>query len=439
LHELVAFQQGRDRDPEDGPEADSRSPHHQSLEEEYPPDAVPRGAQRLEDPDLAHFLGGDQQKVRHDGESGHQRDQGEDDEHHRLFQFQRREKVLVHVEPRPHQGHGAHLLLDGDGHSRGLVRMLDPDPHPAVIVFQLEHLLGGRDGCDRQRRIVIVESGLDQPGHAEHVQFRKARHRIGVRRRTQHEQVVAGRRPEGSGQFFPQEHRGRPVRDRSGKVAPLTVDHPLVQSGDRPFPERVDALDDGAGGGRAFLDERLSHHERGPRFNLGDGPERFRPVAGGHGSLRRQRQQMRLSPQDLAADVFLKTGHDGQCDDEGGHPQGDSADGDDGGQPSAQALSSGCQVAEGQEPLERTGHVLDGSAPERRSGNRITSRMDSVPDNSMVSRSMPTPNPPAGGIPYSKAITNSSSQGMASLSPSCRLRTWSWKACRWTSGSFCSE
>src|SRR5205807_9554122 len=43
------------------------------------------------------------------------------------------------------------------------------------------------------------------------------------------------------------------------------------------------------------------------------------------------------------------------------------------------------------------------------SGNRITSRMDSAPVSSMVSRSIPSPKPPAGGMPCSSASKNSSS------------------------------
>ena len=36
-------------------------------------------------------------------------------------------------------------------------------------------------------------------------------------------------------------------------------------------------------------------------------------------------------------------------------------------------------------------------------GNRITSRMESVPQSIMAQRSMPKPRPPVGGMPYSRA------------------------------------
>ena len=42
-------------------------------------------------------------------------------------------------------------------------------------------------------------------------------------------------------------------------------------------------------------------------------------------------------------------------------------------------------------------------------GNRITSRMDSAPVSNIVSRSIPMPIPPAGGMPCSSASRNSSS------------------------------
>ena len=55
------------------------------------------------------------------------------------------------------------------------------------------------------------------------------------------------------------------------------------------------------------------------------------------------------------------------------------------------------------------------------SGNRITSRMDSAPVRSMVSRSIPRPKPPAGGMPCSSANKNSSSIFCFS-SPACSTR-----------------
>ena len=41
----------------------------------------------------------------------------------------------------------------------------------------------------------------------------------------------------------------------------------------------------------------------------------------------------------------------------------------------------------------------------RNVGNRITSRIDGVPVSSITRRSMPSPSPPVGGIPYSRART----------------------------------
>ena len=39
----------------------------------------------------------------------------------------------------------------------------------------------------------------------------------------------------------------------------------------------------------------------------------------------------------------------------------------------------------------------------RMAGNRMTSRMDACPAITMMSRSIPRPTPPAGGMPYSRA------------------------------------
>ena len=40
--------------------------------------------------------------------------------------------------------------------------------------------------------------------------------------------------------------------------------------------------------------------------------------------------------------------------------------------------------------------------------------------NSIANRSMPSPHPPVGGNPYSRAIQNVSSKAIASSSPDCR-------------------
>ena len=47
-------------------------------------------------------------------------------------------------------------------------------------------------------------------------------------------------------------------------------------------------------------------------------------------------------------------------------------------------------------------------------GNRTTSRIDSLPVSNITSRSMPSPTPPAGGMPCSSACRNDSSNGWES-------------------------
>ena len=42
---------------------------------------------------------------------------------------------------------------------------------------------------------------------------------------------------------------------------------------------------------------------------------------------------------------------------------------------------------------------------ERSAGNRITSRIASLPVSTIVSRSIPIPQPPVGGMPYESAST----------------------------------
>jgi hypothetical protein len=58
---------------------------------------------------------------------------------------------------------------------------------------------------------------------------------------------------------------------------------------------------------------------------------------------------------------------------------------------------------------------------------------------SIIRRSMPMPQPPAGGMPYSSARTKSWSKNMASSSPASLAATWAWKRAAWSSASFSSE
>ena len=58
--------------------------------------------------------------------------------------------------------------------------------------------------------------------------------------------------------------------------------------------------------------------------------------------------------------------------------------------------------------VTETRHDLPASADlfqasRRSAGNRITSRMLGLSVSSIISRSMPTPQPPVGGMPYSSA------------------------------------
>ena len=72
-------------------------------------------------------------------------------------------------------------------------------------------------------------------------------------------------------------------------------------------------------------------------------------------------------------------------------------------------------------------------------GNRITSRMELAPHSSMAQRSMPKPRPPVGGMPYSSAMTKSSSIMLASSSPWARFSACALKRWYWSMGSLSSE
>ena len=60
------------------------------------------------------------------------------------------------------------------------------------------------------------------------------------------------------------------------------------------------------------------------------------------------------------------------------------------------------------EAVKSNKNGVDGQGASRRSaGNKITSRMLALSVSSIISRSMPTPQPPVGGMPYSSARTKS--------------------------------
>src|SRR5207237_10044253 len=66
---------------------------------------------------------------------------------------------------------------------------------------------------------------------------------------------------------------------------------------------------------------------------------------------------------------------------------------------------------------------------ERRAGKRITSRIASLPVMAIVSRSIPIPQPPVGGIPYDSASTKSGSPGSDSSAPASRSASCLAKRC----------
>mmetsp|Transcript_461 Transcript_461/g.935 ORF Transcript_461/g.935 Transcript_461/m.935 type:complete len:221 (+) Transcript_461:110-772(+) len=69
----------------------------------------------------------------------------------------------------------------------------------------------------------------------------------------------------------------------------------------------------------------------------------------------------------------------------------------------------------------------------------MTSLMEAESVSSMMSRSMPMPSPPVGGMPCSSAVRNSSSTSHASRSPASFFAACASKRRRWSSGSVSSE
>ena len=75
----------------------------------------------------------------------------------------------------------------------------------------------------------------------------------------------------------------------------------------------------------------------------------------------------------------------------------------------------------------------------RSAGNRMMSRMLAESVSNIIKRSIPIPQPPVGGMPYSRARTKSWSKYMASSSPPSLAATWALKRAAWSSASFSSE
>jgi len=69
---------------------------------------------------------------------------------------------------------------------------------------------------------------------------------------------------------------------------------------------------------------------------------------------------------------------------------------------SVMATADPCRLASAWTPAAKVAPPESGSR-RRINGNRMTSRIDGLPVNSMTRRSMPTPSPPAGGMPNSSA------------------------------------
>ena len=179
-------------------------------------------------------------------------------------------------------------------------------------------------------------------------------------------------------------------------------------------------------------DQSLTEHEGRRRvhpFRASHPGEDPAPVVEAQSFAVGQDTQMRVRDEDLVAQIVLEAVHHAEDHDQRGDPDHHAADGDDGDQRQQARRPAAAQIPQGHAGLEARRPVgpheyrdaggqcqADGDEHHVAQvhsglsiGKRITSRMFGWSVSTIISLSIPSPTPPVGGMPYSRARRKSSS------------------------------
>ena len=170
-----------------------------------------------------------------------------------------------------------------------------------------------------------------------------------------------------------------------------------------------EALEDSALALQGAAIEHLAVEDGGDARDVGDGPEIL-----GHGGpffeadagFLFEKGGVGGGAEEGALEGVAEAVGDGEGDDEGHDAGGNPEDGDAGDDGDDGVFTLGGEVAAGDEAFEGEAHsesrrswAMPISPSGRRRGKRMTSRMERESVRIMVSRSMPMPSPPVGGMP----------------------------------------
>ena len=175
FYELVFLQQRTDRKTQPETDARAHGPDERALQDEYVADLGRCGAKRHEHGDVLGFFHDHHDQRGDDGKGAHQHDHDQDDRHGRFFKLERREEVLVHLDPvagiqrKPAQGPDQRFA---DALHSVNVRDLVLDPGHE-IAFEPEDFLGFGDGYEGKGRVVFEHAGAEDADHVEENDLRR--------------------------------------------------------------------------------------------------------------------------------------------------------------------------------------------------------------------------------------------------------------------------
>ncbi len=109
---------------------------------------------------------------------------------------------------------------------------------------------------------------------------------------------------------------------------------------------------------------------------------------------------MRIDPQDFVTKIGFKAVHHGQDNNQCGHTQKNTGNGNKCNNGNKDLLPLGPEIT--QADKEFVGHQCPPSSFVLMWGKRMTSRMEALSVKSMTSRSIPIPSPAVGGMAYSR-------------------------------------
>jgi len=256
----------------------------------------------------------------------------------------RKSSVLLH----PVGGHVALAggVLDGAADGRGAVKIVHLEADDGEQVRLAEEALRVAEAHEGLGRVVLVEAGVEDAGHAEALVLGREAERRQLALRTGDQHAVAHLGADLLGEFVAEDQGrigrvGRALVNRLIRVLVCSLGIEVFrrsggdgveQTADRPLLGRNDAFDERESGARPARNQHLAVDSRrrgGHVWHRAQTVEQRLPVADAVG-LNAHQIHVRRGSQQPVLKVAPHAVGDGQGDDQRGHARGHPGDGDAG-------------------------------------------------------------------------------------------------------------